>query len=86
MDPMTYEFLDRKGALDLASGIFSQVNKRIDERIVDTVDPSDDVHVPSSAAVAKAIQAIESGSIKLEPLVDIDKIVDAAYEATKPDL
>ena len=85
MDPMKYEFLDRQGALDLAMGIFSQVNKRIDERIVDNVDPNDDVHVPSSAAVAKAIQHV-GPTVEMEPLTDIDKIVEAAYQATEPDL
>lgn len=83
MDPMTYEFLDRKGALDLAMGIFSQVNKRIDERIVHTVDINDMAHVPSSSAVAKAIQ---DEFAKIEPVTNVEELVEAAYQATKPTL
>lgn len=51
-----YEFLDKTGVRQLAKDLLNTVNSRISERIVTEVtDTSDDKHVPSAAAVYKAI-------------------------------
>lgn len=55
-DITQYDFLDRDGVLKLATGILNITNSRIAERIALSVDSSsDEVHVPSAAAVYRAI-------------------------------
>lgn len=59
------EFLNQEGVLNLTKGILAKVNGRINERIVNTIDASsDDRHVPSAAAVFKAITNSNHTSIK----------------------
>ena len=56
LDIMQYEFLDREGVLKLAKGILNITNTRIAERITTEVSAgSDELHVPSAAAVYRAI-------------------------------
>ena len=40
---------------DLVTQVLNHVNTRIDERLVDTVNPGDNKHIPTSAAVSSAI-------------------------------
>lgn len=48
----------------LITAILNKTNQRIAQRIVQTVDPADATHIPSSAAVYKAIQNIGHASMK----------------------
>ena len=58
-------YLDKSGVLELATGILNNVNTRINERIVTTIDASsDDMHVASAAAVYKAIQSMSHVKLK----------------------
>lgn len=60
-----YEYLNEHGLQTVAKGILSQVNSRINERIVTTLDEnSDDNHVASAATVYKAIINSKHTSIK----------------------
>ncbi len=58
-------YLDEHGLQTIAKGILAQVNTRINERIVTTLDEnSDDEHVASAATVYKAIINTKHTSIK----------------------
>lgn len=75
MAKKTYEYLDELGLQNIAKGILNQVNSRITERIVTTVDAnSDDAHVASAAAVYKAIAGSQHTKIKVIT-GDIDVLV-----------
>ena len=59
-----YDILDESGALSLAKGILDKVNVRISQRIVQTLSADDEKHVPSAAAVLKAINSSKHVSIQ----------------------
>lgn len=68
-------YLDEHGLQTIAKGILAQVNTRINERIVTTIDEnSDDDHVASAATVYKAIVNSKRMSIKFIT-GDIDELV-----------
>lgn len=72
-------YLDEHGLQTIAKGILAQVNTRINERIVTTIDEnSDDEHVASAATVYKAIANSKRMSIKfitgnIDELVPIEE-------------
>lgn len=72
-------YLDEHGLQTIAKGILAQVNTRINERIVTTLDEnSDDEHVASAATVYKAIVNSKHMSIKfitgnIDELVPIEE-------------
>lgn len=74
-EKVTYEVIDRAGLQKFAEEIFTNVNKRIAERIVTEVSSdSDDLHVASAAAVYKAIAATKHA--RLQPVTgDLDTLV-----------
>ena len=59
-----YEFLDQQGVTSMAKGILEKVNVRIAQRIVQQLDYSDTTHVPSAAAVLRAINAARHTTIQ----------------------
>lgn len=77
-----YEFLDRSGVQELAKGILSTVNQRIQERIVDEVNASsDDRHVASARSVYRAI--MNSKHVTMMPVTgDIDTAVPLDQRST----
>lgn len=54
-DENKFSYLDEEGAVQLVGQIFTEVNERIKNRIVSEVKENDDTHVPSAAAVYRAI-------------------------------
>ena len=63
-DKQRYDVLDNEGALLLAKGILDKVNVRISQRIVQNLSADDEKHVPSAAAVLKAIKNAQHVSIQ----------------------
>lgn len=78
---VTYDFLDDEGVRKLAIGILSKVNERINKRIVQELNPNDLTHVPSAAAVYKAIR--DSRHTKIQTVTgDINVIVPLEDRST----
>lgn len=59
-----YQFLNEEGLASMTKGILDKVNVRIAQRIVQELNPGDTTHVPSAAAVLKAINTARHTSIK----------------------
>lgn len=59
-----YEFLDQNGVNRMAKGILDKVNIRISQRIVQQLDITDTKHVPSAAAVLRAINTARHTTIQ----------------------
>ena len=59
-----YQFLDQGGVNLLTKGILDKVNVRIAQRIVQQLDITDTTHVPSAAAVLRAIQSARHTTIQ----------------------
>ena len=56
----TFLYMDEQGVKDFASQILIEVNKRIANRIVDSISATDTTHTPTAAAVYKAIASKSS--------------------------
>ena len=59
-----YDMLDQEGVMLLAKGILDKVNIRIAQRITQSLDANDTKHVPSSAAVLRAINTSRHAKIQ----------------------
>lgn len=76
-----YDILDEEGLKVFAKGILDKVNTRINQRIVQTMEIDDTVHVPSSAAVLKAISS--SHNLRTQIVIgDIDIVVPIEERST----
>lgn len=81
LEKKMYDLLDKEGVQILAKGILDKVNTRIAQRIVQVMDVNDDTHVPSSAAVLKAIASAHN--LKIQVVVgDIDQVVPLEERST----
>ena len=81
LEKKMYDLLDKEGVQVLAKGILDKVNTRITQRIVQVMDVNDETHVPSSAAVLKAIASAHN--LKIQVVVgDIDQEVPLEERST----
>lgn len=81
LEKKVYDLLNKEGVQVLAKGILDKVNTRIAQRIVQVLDVNDETHVPSSAAVLRAINSAHN--LKIQTVVgDIDIVVPLEDRST----